>query len=267
VVHRPTLLFLFCLYTSGCTVSGLSTLPCEQDSISYGDVSAFGSLFPGGSFLDESRSRIVPKGVLSALGSLDGHWFSSDRLSKLVVDACDADQLQKCPATDTSFTDNFRIRIIDGDRELFQYYFNAAYSNFRIYGADLDGDAIDEVIMEYGQGRGTFVYVRKLLIGKPGPRHLLTIFESELNNYIGGEPEDNRRLPDPDTWMRRYAFTGPDRDGKFDVELCLLPPTKTPLFLGLTEWTQPLQFPKLVYSFNPTIKTYELRNFIFRPLR
>lgn len=267
MVRRGTLLFLLCFYSSGCTLSGLNTLPCEQDSISYGDISAFGSLFPGGSFLDESRSRILPNEVLSALGSLNGHWLSRDRLSQLVVDACDPDRLQKCPVADATFTDNFRIRIIDGAEERFQYYFRADYANFRIYGADLDGDGIDEVIMEYGEGRGTFVYVRKLLVGKPGPRHLFTIFETELNNYIAGEPQDNRRLPDPDSWMRRYAFTGPDGDGKFDIELCLLPPANTPLYLGLTEWTQPLQFPKLVYSFNPSVKTYELRNFTFRSLR
>ena len=76
-----------------------------------------------------------------------------------------------------------------------QGYFSAAYSAFQIFGADVDGDGLDEVVMEYGEGKATFVYVRKLAIGKPGRDHQLqALFEADLNNYIGGVPQDGRRV-------------------------------------------------------------------------
>jgi hypothetical protein len=250
----------------GCAQPPAESLFCNGKALSYGDVPVFGSQVAGGSYLDSRHSKIIPKSSLSTPGALEGHWLTRDRVTTLLVDTCDSTEMQKCPS-DSSFSDNFRIQIVDGKHAMFQQFFNAAYGSFYVFGADLDGDGIDEVVLEYGQGRGTFVYVRKLQIAKTGPNHLLDIFETDLNNYIGGEPQDGRSIIDPDSWIRLYAFTGPDRQGRFDIELCLLPPAETPHYLARTEWTAPLQFPKLVYSYNPTIRSYELSRFVFRRLQ
>ena len=239
----------------------------DYSTISFGDTPTFGSVYAGGSFLDTKYSDIRPQHVLTGPGKLSGHWLSVDQQSDLVIDQFQPDNLEHADFPSSCFSqDWFRIVIRSETEQRFFSYLHAAYECFCIFGSDLDGDGLDEVIMEYGEGRRTFAYSRKLEICKAGPSHKLGVFETALNGHIGGAPLDGRPLSDPDTWERRYIFTDVDKDSNYDIILYLVPPRTLPHYLGDTEYAGVLQFPKLIYGYNDKLRTYELRNFVLRKL-
>lgn len=240
----------------------------DYGAISYGEWSAFGSVAAGGLYLDTDRSAIVPEKMLTKPGQLEGHWLVPDRLSALVVEsvAPESDDFEGHFLNGRP-GDCFKITIRDGTDQRFFAYLQAAYGAFVILGADVDGDGIDEVVIEYGEGRGTFAYTRKLLLCEAGPHHILSLFDADLSGYIGGEPQDKRSLPDPDVWARRYLFADLDSDGVYEIVLHLIPPKALPHHMASTDYTNILQFPKQVYGLNQELHTYELRDFTFRPLK
>lgn len=239
---------------------------CVMQSISYAGVPTFGSMFSGGTMM-MSDSEVKPNHLLEEPGKLPGHWTSKDFITDLIIERCDSENAFLCPSAEDEFTENFRITIIDSNDHPFYDYFTAAYRSFRIFGADLDNDGMDEIIMEYGEGKGTFAFVRKLQVTKIGSKYIHRIFETELNGYIGGNPYDDQPISGPDGWIRQYAFIDTDQDKIYEIKLRLIPPNKTPLYLGFTEETAPLQFPRLVYKYNANLRTYELTDFDFQRLK
>lgn len=208
------------------------------------------------SYLDQRHSILVPEQVLTAPGQLRGRWLARDRESDLVVE----ESADDFPVLDGFREDHFRLRIRDGDLWTFYQYLDAAYGAFTVFGLDLDGDGRDEIVVEYGEGRGTSAYRRKLAIGKAGATHLNQIFETTLSDYLPGPSVS------PEMWYRRYRFVDRDDDGAVKIELCSIPPGPPPPYLGLTDWTSVFQFPRLTYSFNSKLRTYELHSFEFQKL-
>ncbi|GEM_PF-5103190 len=231
-----------------------------EKTISYGDRSAFGGVYANRSFFDMANSQKPTTSLLTEPGSIEGHWLSSDYKSVLTI-------TQLNPEDEAPIyyccKDGFKI-VINGDgSSTFGKYINASYEIFTLYGMDIDSDGIDEVFIESGEGRGTCVYVKKLSVFKVGTEQFRCIFEIDLNGYIGGEPGDGRLAPEPDVWERRYSLKDVDGDGLVNIVLNLISPESIPKFLGLSEWTEVLQFRSLVYSYSRKHCTYRLTDFDF----
>jgi hypothetical protein len=173
------------LVLTGCTAS-LGRSPCASEYLPT-DFKPF--TLADKTYLDTQRSMLAPKGVLTSAGVLKGHWLARDWESELFVEPHPED----APSDDFP-EDHFQVRIRDGDQWTFYQYLEAAYGAFTIFGVDLDGDGIDEVVVEYGWGRGTSAYIRKLAIGKAGAKHLNLIFETALSGYLPGTSVS------PDLW-------------------------------------------------------------------
>jgi hypothetical protein len=206
-------------------------------------------------YLDRRHSIVTPDRVLTAPGALRGHWLARERESDLVIEESPNDS-----PVDGFREDHFRLRIRDGDQWTFYQYLEAAYGAFTVFGLDLDGDGRDEIIVEYGEGRGTSAYSRKLAIGKAGATHLNRLFETTLSDYLPG------RSVSPEMWYRRYRFVDRNENGVVKIELCSVPPGPPQPYLGLTDWTSVFQFPRMTYSFNNRLHTYELDSFEFHHL-
>lgn len=125
----------------------------------------------------------------------------------------------------------------------------------------VDGDGRDEIVIEYGVGRGTSAYERRLTIRKAGVNHGDWIFETSLSGYVPGQAV----LFDP--WYRRYRFVDREDSGAIDVEVCSIPPRPPSQFLGDTDFTSVYQFPRMTYRFNQSLQTYELDTFDFQKLQ
>lgn len=207
------------------------------------------------SYLDQQHSVLAPQQVLTTPGVLRGHWLARERESDLVVEESPNDS-----PVDGFREDHFRLRIRDGDQWTFYQYLEAAYGAFTVFGLDMDGDGRDEIIVEYGEGRGTSAYSRKLAIGKAGATHLNRIFATTLSDYLPGLSVS------PEMWYRRYRFIDRDGNGAVKIELCSVPPGPPQPYLGLTDWTSVFQFPRMTYSFNSRLHTYELDSFEFHRL-
>ncbi len=243
----------------------------DGEPIAWGERSAFGSGYAGGTFLDAARSSYVPARILTAPGSLAGRFLAPYRASELIVEV-DAPVEER---GEDPFPDHFRLRVRDapGDEAL-DVPFEAAYGAFALYAADVDGDGRDEVVLERGFGRGTCVYVRTLTVarlcarepGREGGR-LRALFEAPLNGYILGEPPSPRPIADPDLWERRYFFADAEGDGRLEIALYLLPPAETPRGIASAADTAVLQLPKLVYAYDARLETFALTAFELRPLR
>jgi len=250
----------------GACASAVGGVSCGEEVISNPPV--YGSSLAGGTLLDAAHSCIRPTRILDAPGSLPGHWLAADEKSELVVEAYDPERNEVLSGYEADHAEDFRMTLVDRGQSWFQWHISASYSVFQLFAADVDGDGLDEVVMEYGQGRGTLVHVRELVIGKPDRDGLRIVFGSAMNGYIFGVPQDDKKIPASDMWLRRYAFTeSPVAKGRCDIQLCLVPPERTPWYIGYAHSTGALQFPKLVYRFDADLRTYELETFEFRKLK
>jgi hypothetical protein len=240
----------------------------EGERIVYGARSPYGSMNSGGMFLDAKCSAYVPKKTLEAPGSLKGHWLDKDADSELVIEKYDAKKADHASWRDDGFGEDAFIILIKAKGQVVQkQLLNAAYGSFSAYGVDVDGDGIDEVAIESGMGRGTFAYQRTLRISQCQRSQFQDVFGILLNGYLDGEPRDGRRLPDPDVWERRYAFARRPQGPGLSIYVYLIPPEPLPWYIGHAEQVSILQLPKMLYSYNSDLRTFELADLEFRRLR
>ena len=270
------LLFWCILILSGCAcrdhtpATKQSRFPqgsLEDSTIADGERSAFGSMYARRLFLDKQISVSVPAEIVTRPGSLKGHWFQKDEESELIIEQYNPKNPDHAKVSTWGWeSDNFIVYLKQGSEKRFMTCLHASYEVFAIYGVDVDGDGVDEIVIEHGRGRGTFVYLRQLTIAKCGPKRFLRIFEIDLNGYISGKPRDARPILDPDVWERRYAFIDKDSDGILEIYVYVIPPKCLSLYLARANNAMALQFPRMLYSYCPELCTYELADFEFRRL-
>jgi hypothetical protein len=207
--------------------------------------SSFGSWAAQDCYFGSNDSDYAPRQWLCDTGALKGRWRAPGEASALDVRAELDDDGQP------------------GDRFLLKsgtlsWPFESAYGRFVVYGCDVDGDDVDEVVIEDGQGRGTCVYRRRLSVLKPLNGRWRCVLEEWLSDW----------LPDDEVtdimWRRRYAFQSAQPAG-FDVVFTLLSPTKMPLRMGASRDYAVLQHPERVLRYMPDVQAFRIWKETFDP--
>lgn len=246
-----TLLFVVLLWQMAC--ARLEPRPPES-----GLLPAFGSVWAGTVLLDRDRSDRTPSISLQNPGNLPGHWLSSGVVESVEVSHASPEDFVDPRYCEYFPHDCFAIKIAAK-----RYYrFIAAYESFLLYGMDVTGDGIDELLLEYGEGRGTSVHTKHLTVlqlTNEGAERLLSV---QLTGYVTGEFRG-----DPPSWVRRYGLVRSPRSASTDVIVWLLPPPYVPRFVGNAEVLAILQHPRLVFRYRPDFSTYELAEANLVPLR
>jgi hypothetical protein len=222
-------------------------------------VAVFGSFASGQQFLDP-KSPVKPTDTLVQAGKLRGRWRGSalEQLEFLSTPPSKEDE-QTEPGYYGFAEDFFSISLPHSKVQPLPLH--ATYGTFLAYPMDVDGDGRDELFIEYGDGRGTSVYVRYLAAYKlVGDSWRPILADLPLNGYLW----DLRDQGDPPSWNRIYSLVR--KDGRIAIRLRLSSPTEFPKFIGNSLNLEALQFPRLRYEFNAKRGVYEIADFQFRRL-
>lgn len=226
----------------------LSTLGLAQE-MPTSDMPAFGSSCAGIERLSEKDSSFIPRHSLVGPGELDGRWLSSTTSDTLRVrPLC----IGKKNGESSTPEDEFTMTLRSGSETLV-WNFTASYGEFRIYGVDVDADGQEEIVLEYGEGLGTFVYVHKLTVLAPAKDDFCLLFKIDLNGY----------LVDPDlrevvSWERTYSWRDVDGDSRLELLIRLAPPPVIPRNVRDADLLLVLQHPDLIFKFNPGKERFEI---------
>ncbi|SRR5260370_14149032 len=224
----------------------------------HASIPVFGTFASGEPFFDAAASNVRPREILKQPGNLRGHWTSAKFASILTITANPptAKQKKDFPLL-FAFPEDHFVVAVPGLEPL---NFTATYGTFAAYPLDVNGDAQEELAIEYGDGRGTDAYVRHLAIFEVSANHFLPILDIALNGYLDVQSIKG----DPPAWKRYYALHR--ERNRVDVRLSLVEPEFVPKYLGDVQLTEPLQFTSLTYRYNRARRTYELHRFVFRQL-
>jgi len=205
------------------------------------------------------ESAFIPRKSLTSPGTLRGRWLSKGNRVSLVVSQTDTNRAEAQNQQSAFFTvDEYTLQIRSKTDTLARR-FTAAYGAFRIYGVDVDGDGVDEIVLERGEGRGTFVYVQKFEVLSVSESGFETVFQADLNGYIWNPDGD-----DPVSWERVYLWKN-GKQGR-ELEFRLIPPPEVPRYCGMEEALFVLQHPRLRFRFNRQRDRFEIVEEEFRPL-
>ena len=199
----------------------------------------FGSWAAQEDYFDRDHSDFRPSHWLTAPGTLKGQWLAPGQESLL--------QIRPDPSRKEDEGDVFVMQVGS-----VKWPFESSYGSFAVYGCDVDGDRIDEVVIEDGMGRGTCVYRRRLTILKLFDGAWQSVFSDWLSGYL-----PNDQGSDPLAWQRRYRFCFV-RPNAFDVLLRLVPPERVPLSLDASEDYAPLQHPRCIMRYYPALKAFRI---------
>jgi len=225
------------------------------------EVPVFGCLLAGADRLSREQSAFIPRTVLTEPGTLAGHWLSPSNTSSLSVSPVeDTSRKKGRKKSNPSLAEDFVLRLQAGTNVATRE-FTASYGPFRVYGIDADADGKDEIVLEYGEGRGTFVHVQKLEILTMSGKHFEPLFKADMNGYLWDPDQD-----DPLSWERTYTWKKLDGAGRFDLQLDLIPPASVPRYCGVEEDLMILQHPKVIYRLNSERCRFEIIQEEFRPL-
>lgn len=233
----------------------------------YGQIPAFGSLYAEKTLMDTKCSGYVPQQVLRGAGSVRAHWLGESEKSELVLEKYDAKNREHADLHVGGWESDNYIALVRADGKVASRgCFHAAYQAILLYAVDVDGDGRDEIAVESGAGRGTFVYTKSFQVYRCRPDRIELVFELPLSGYVCGEPRDNRPIPDPDFWERRYAFVR-ESGNRLGIYAYVIRPKLAPLGVGRqAEDLHALQLDRLFYSWNPALQTFELRHCELRRL-
>jgi len=242
---------------------------CKHDT-KTAIVPVFGSFASGEIMFDVDVSDYRPAHTLTEPGIISARWLQANIPTPLRV-SVDSEQvgartIWHVQADGTSAKskeewhfprDHFLITIGGGSSLL--YPFEASYEEFLVFPCDIDGDRIDEIVLEYGLGRGTSVYARKLEILKVIEGDVTKVLEVPLSGYLPPLPP----RADPTPWQRRYWFVAAS-GARHDVVVELLPPEAVPEFLASEEDLRVLQHPRVRFTYNDRHKTFIIESERFR---
>lgn len=237
-------------------------LPVSAPSASVSNVPTYGSMAAGVDHLLRGESAYVPRNILTKPGVIKGFWTEPGKPEWLTISETYTNraEAEKMVPSISFIEDVFTLNIGSGNKK-HQLRFEAAYGAFRVYGVNVDRDDVEEIVLERGQGRGTFVYTQKLEIFIVTGSGIEEVFDADLNGYIS----DPDRM-DPVSWERAYIWTKPRQNDGLDLELRLIPPPMIPKFCGSESTLFVLQHPKLRFGFNSEQKRFEIVEEVFAPL-
>jgi len=210
----------------------------SQPGSAHAAASAFGSWAAQEDYFDHKASDFRPSHFRTGPGALRGRWLAPGQDSTLLI----------LPDPEG--------RKVEGDWFVMQagpleWSFESSYASFAVYGCDVDGDRLDEVVIEDGRGRGTFVYRRRLTMLKLLDGRWRSILREWLSSYLPDEEAVDLM------WQRRYRFVR-TRPGGFDVMLRLVPPARVPLSMDSSEDYGPLQHPVYLLRYCPEWKAFRI---------
>src|SRR6266571_5456270 len=121
-------------------------------------IPVFGSFASGEPFFDTAESNVRRRQLLTTPGNLSGHWTSAKSVSAITISANPPSPEQKRDfPLEYAFAEDFFLASGSGLESL---HFTATYGSFSAYAVDVNGDGRDELVLEYGEDRGTDAYVR-----------------------------------------------------------------------------------------------------------
>lgn len=158
-----------------------------------------------------SAATIGLPSPLTAPGTLAGSWIRPGCEATLVVEpvegtSCAPDELAEFGGR---ATDVFRVSVRDSrgavpDRS---FLFRSSHGKFALRGVDVDGDGVDEIVMEQRQGRGTFAVTTDLVVRKCFEERYVEVLRPPLEDYLWPTPEAHRAARrDPLPWRRDYTL-------------------------------------------------------------
>ena len=203
------------------------------------DVSPFGCWAAREGLFDDAHSDFRPTFALTEPGTLRGRWLTPGKESDL--------RIRPDPERKEDDGDCFVMR----SRKV-TWPFESSYGTFAVFGCDVDGDRMDEVVLEDGMGRGTCVYRRRLTILKLFDGRWHSIFRDWLSGYL-----PNDQAGDPLAWQRHYRFRAVNANG-LDLVLTLVPPERVPLSLDAPEDYAPPQHPRCVMRYYPELRAFRI---------
>jgi hypothetical protein len=231
-------------------------------------VPAFGSLFAGKIGLDVAHSDFVPVRLLEKTGIADGHWVLSSETNKLIISE-DFEITEKGEAISSrrgceNFARDCFLISLPGTKVQSKPFY-AAYESFVAYGVDVNGDGIEELIIESGKGRGTSVYVRSLTVYKLFGDEFWPIFQTPLNGYLYQSMEPEKDGYDPPSWERNYAFKR--NRNTYDIVLTLLPPRTDLKAVATLKDLFLIQASRIVASYDEDHESYSIDKVVFSPVK
>ena len=213
--------------------------PAADTEVQHATTSPFGSWAAQQGYFDSGHSDFNPSRVLTAAGTLKGRWLASGKDSALSI--------RQQPADKDGLNDEFVIQAGAAT-----WPFEASYGSFAVLGCDVDGDRLDEIVIEDGMGRGTFVYQRQLTILKLFKGGYKSILRVWLSGYLSDEQEE-----DPLVWQYNYRFRAANSKG-FDLEFTLVPPEHVPQFMDNPDDYARLQHPRSLMRYCPEYKAFRI---------
>lgn len=192
--------------------------------------SAFGSWAARAGLFDHERSDCVPEDYLMEPGSLQGHWRERDEKAELKINSAADD--------DAPYSEKFIIELENAG-----WSFTACYRSFLVFGCDITGDGKDELIIEFGSGRGTNVHRRRLLILK----HIEGQWQEIFHNWMSGYLLDQRRMKHL-MWQLQYRLISAVNGG-YNLELALVPLDVAPEHVNDEEYLSWYEQPVVVYNY------------------
>jgi len=219
-----------------------SPLPAAESS--HAKASPFGSWSAQQGYFDYGHSDFNPSRVLTEPGTLKGRWLASGKVSDLSV--------RRKPEGKDGVDDDFVIQV-----GAVTWEFESSYGSFTIFGCDIDGDRMDEIVIEDGIGRGTCVYQRRLTILKLFNGGYRSIFNDWLSGYLSNDQDG-----DPLVWQRNYRFRAVNSKG-LDLEFTLVPPERVPQFLDDPDDFTRLQHTRIVMRYYPELKAFRIWEELF----
>jgi hypothetical protein len=252
---------LLCFLSIGCVK------PANQP---ISQISAFGSQYAGKFALEAARSDFVPLRLLERPGILDGHWVSSTETHQLNISEDfkiteNGEAASSRPGCQGFPRDCFLISLPGTDIRPKPFY--AAYESFVVYGVDVTGDGVEELVIESGKGRGTSVYVRSLRVYKLFGKEFWPIFEAPLNGYLYQSMEPQKDGYNPPSWERSYIFKRNTMRKTFDIILDLLPPRDDLKAVAKLNDLFLVQSSKIVACYDQEHESYFIDKVSFSPLK
>ncbi len=252
-IHIITIVFILnvLISMSGCSSMNREMGP-DPESGRSPELSA-----PSFSTLDFHKTDFLPQNYLEAPGVIMGTWFSASESHKLKV-GFDT-RITADPECRKNPYDCLSVSFPGSNVEPFG--FKAAFGNFLVYGVDVDGDYIKEIVIESVESRDS--ESRMLRVLKFINNELTEVFRAQLNGtfaYASVRADSNETVK----WQRNYAFKS--RGRMLDIVLYLDKPVNNVVRISELNDLMVLQLKKITASYDSKSSSFVVKNTDLRPV-
>lgn len=212
---------------------------------------------PSFSSMDFHKTDFLPQNYLEEPGLIMGTWLSATRSQKLKVSV--DNQINANPECRKYPDDCLSVSFPDSGIEPFG--FKAAFGNFLVYGIDVDGDYIKEIVIESVENRNSESKVLRIL--KFVNNELTEIFRVQLNGVFTYASVPGN-LHETVRWKRNYALRSSGK--KIDLVLYLDKPDNN--IAGISEVNDLLiyQIKKITAGYDNKSSTFAIKNTDMEPV-